>query len=361
MVSAWGGDSTVKNRLNKYQSVRLITNLATVAISLMLGTLSVRAAQVTLAWDPNPESDISGYRLYYGLSSGSYFTNVFVGNVTNYTVLELAEGVTYYFAVTAINTANLESDPSNDVLYSVQQTPPNQAPAFAKGSDVAVCEGAPAQVVSGWATSISPGAASETSQKLTFLTSTAQTWLFTDLPRIDSNGNLTFAPAPRQRGMAAVTVQLQDDGGIENGGQDASAPQTFLISLGLAQDSDNDGLPDDHEIACNLNPQNANDSNEDADGDGSTNYEEFCAGTNPQDSSDLFRVTQSEEQSGLVSLRFTTVAGKSYCISRTLDFPSGSWIVMADGLSGTGVPIEFTDTSAGNLTKAVYKVGITSH
>jgi regulation of enolase protein 1 (concanavalin A-like superfamily) len=59
---------------------------------------------VTLAWDPNPETTIAGYRLAYGTASGIYTTTVDVGNVTTF-ALTLASGVRYYFAVLAYDVA----------------------------------------------------------------------------------------------------------------------------------------------------------------------------------------------------------------------------------------------------------------
>ena len=41
------------------------------------------AAQIKLAWDPSTESDLAGYKVYYGTSSKSYGGSVDVGNVTN--------------------------------------------------------------------------------------------------------------------------------------------------------------------------------------------------------------------------------------------------------------------------------------
>src|SRR5712692_2336086 len=73
------------------------------------------AAQVTLAWDPDTDPDLAGYKLYYGFSSGSYQSSVDVGNVTTYTLSGLLEGRIYYFVVTAHNLSLAESGFSNEV------------------------------------------------------------------------------------------------------------------------------------------------------------------------------------------------------------------------------------------------------
>jgi chitodextrinase len=86
------------------------------------------AAQVTLAWDSNTESDLAGYRIHYGTANGSYSFHTDVRNVTTYTVTGLAEGQTYYFAATAYDTSGNESGYSNQVSYSVS-TAANGAPS----------------------------------------------------------------------------------------------------------------------------------------------------------------------------------------------------------------------------------------
>src|SRR2546426_549642 len=83
------------------------------------------AAKVTLAWDANTDPDLAGYKLYYGLSSGSYQSSVDVGNVTSYTLPGLLDGRIYYFAATAYNVSQNESGFSNEVSKAIAAvTPP---------------------------------------------------------------------------------------------------------------------------------------------------------------------------------------------------------------------------------------------
>ena len=75
-------------------------------------------SSITLAWDPNPESDIGGYKVYIGNTSRNYFNFLDAGNVTQYKVTDL-QCASYYFAVTAYNTSSLESDYSNEVTVTM--------------------------------------------------------------------------------------------------------------------------------------------------------------------------------------------------------------------------------------------------
>ncbi|MBV8901040.1 MAG: fibronectin type III domain-containing protein, partial [Verrucomicrobia bacterium] len=86
------------------------------------------AQSVSLVWDANPESDVAGYRVHYGTSSGNYSQSVDVGNVTATTISNLAAGQTYYFVTTDYNTAGLESLPSNEVAYTVPTATPTPTP-----------------------------------------------------------------------------------------------------------------------------------------------------------------------------------------------------------------------------------------
>jgi hypothetical protein len=81
------------------------------------------AQSVQLAWDPSPDSNVAGYVVHYGTSSGQYPWTVDVGGRTMAIIPGLTEGVTYYLAVTAYNTNRIESIPSNELSYQVPPLP----------------------------------------------------------------------------------------------------------------------------------------------------------------------------------------------------------------------------------------------
>ena len=111
------------------------------------------AMDVTLAWDVNSETDIAGYKIYYGTTQGGPYNGtgssagsspifVSLGNLTNptspeFTVRELTDG-TYYFVATAYNSGGLESGYSNEVsTTSTVNRPPVLNPIGSRTIDEA--------------------------------------------------------------------------------------------------------------------------------------------------------------------------------------------------------------------------------
>ncbi len=76
------------------------------------------ATTVTLSWNAVTDPSLSGYNVKVGTASGLYDRIIPVGTVTAYTVDSLTTGTTYYFSVTAYNSAG-ESPPSNEVSTSI--------------------------------------------------------------------------------------------------------------------------------------------------------------------------------------------------------------------------------------------------
>ncbi len=89
------------------------------AILVLFSGQFAHAADVILQWDANTETDLAGYKVYYGTVSHNYSDSVDVGNVTSYMIAGLVEGQTYYFAVTAYDNQNNESSYSNEISYTI--------------------------------------------------------------------------------------------------------------------------------------------------------------------------------------------------------------------------------------------------
>jgi hypothetical protein len=77
---------------------------------------------VTLAWNADaatgtPATNPAGYEVQWGVVSGLYTGALDVGNNTTATVPDLISGTTYYFVVTAYNSAGVAGSPSNQLTY----------------------------------------------------------------------------------------------------------------------------------------------------------------------------------------------------------------------------------------------------
>jgi hypothetical protein len=81
---------------------------------MQTGSATVRWTPPTLNEDGSPLNDLSGYRVYYGTSSTDLGTTLDLPNpgLTSDVVENLAPA-TWYFAVKAYTTANVESAFSN--------------------------------------------------------------------------------------------------------------------------------------------------------------------------------------------------------------------------------------------------------
>lgn len=87
----------------------------------------VTGGAASLSWtapatnsDGTPLNDLTGYRIYYGTSSGQYSNSVDVGTFTSSVISGLTVGETYYFVVTAYDTAGNESGYSNETVKFVE-------------------------------------------------------------------------------------------------------------------------------------------------------------------------------------------------------------------------------------------------
>ena len=97
---------------------------------IILSAAASFAGDVILSWSPpviNDDgtdlTDLAGYMIYYGTTSGSYIYYADIGNEISYQIKDLEEGLTYYFAVAAYDTSGNESAYSNEVARYIIQSP----------------------------------------------------------------------------------------------------------------------------------------------------------------------------------------------------------------------------------------------
>jgi len=100
---------------------------------MLLTVVAVHAKTVNLSWDPSPDSDIAGYKIYYKADSSTLPFNsrgakegtspIDVGNVLNSTLSDLPNDQIHYVAVTAYNAKGEESTFSNIVTSQVAPGP----------------------------------------------------------------------------------------------------------------------------------------------------------------------------------------------------------------------------------------------
>ena len=83
-------------------------------IPVTLALTAPQSGMATLTWAANSDSDLAGYKVYIGTSSGSYLPATDVGNTTTHKIVGLLSGKTYYFAVTAYSMSGSESSYSNE-------------------------------------------------------------------------------------------------------------------------------------------------------------------------------------------------------------------------------------------------------
>jgi hypothetical protein len=108
--------------------ISVTDGLASRALSAFNITVQATATgSATLSWQPptqnsdgSPLTNLAGYKVYWGNSLGTYPSSVTLNNpgLATYVVGNLVPG-TYYFVVTALNTAGTESQHSNSASKTI--------------------------------------------------------------------------------------------------------------------------------------------------------------------------------------------------------------------------------------------------
>ncbi len=222
-----------------------------VLVSGFFLALSVQAEKsVTLAWDPSPTPTVVGYTIQYGTNSGQYSEFLLLGNETTAVVPDLLEGVTYYFVVTAHTEEGLESDPSNELEYTVPDGNINYLPPSLNPlSDIAFDEGSGEQRVNlvGLASGL-------TSLFLDVTAKSSNPAIIPDpvvtLPGLLTGGSLTLAPLPDAFGTVTITVTVDNLQPLNN-----ILVRTFTVTVYSENDPPTLGPIEDLTVDSTAGPQ----------------------------------------------------------------------------------------------------------
>ena len=82
---------------------------------------SIATASAQFEWDPNTETDLAGYKIYKGTSSGHYSAPIATlpANSTSYEADGLQKGSTYFFVVTAFDNSGNEGPLSDELTIPI--------------------------------------------------------------------------------------------------------------------------------------------------------------------------------------------------------------------------------------------------
>ena len=135
-------------------------------------------------------------------------------------------------------TDNSGVDLSAAQTFTITATEINDAPSFTlPETTVTVLEDVAAQSVANFAANLSKGPASEAAQTLIFTVTNNNAALFKTAPAISPTGTLTYTLNPNAVGSAVVSVLLKDNGSGTAPNVNASATQTFNISVTPVNDA----------------------------------------------------------------------------------------------------------------------------
>ena len=250
------------------------------SILILFPVMAHALTPVTVAWDESdPVPD--GYILYWGTTSGIYPDSHDVGAATQYTIPDLQEGVTYYFAATAYDIDRNESAYSTEISHTVGLI--THSITASAGSHGSISPSGLVDVNDGASRSftITPdqdyqvlevrvdGTLIGTATSYTFNNVTEDHTITASFVYVDPNPDSDGDGVPDAQDAFPLDSNETTDTDGDGKGNNAD------------EDDDGDGMPDAWEIVNNLDPLDANDAAGDPDDDGISNLEEYTAGTGP--------------------------------------------------------------------------------
>jgi hypothetical protein len=107
---------------SKTTSTNFLYTITGVEKMRFFSVLAHTNSSIELAWDASTSVLTTGYKVQYGTFPHLYSQTNIVPNVLHSTVSGLKSGVTYYITVITVDKFALESDPANEISYTVPVT-----------------------------------------------------------------------------------------------------------------------------------------------------------------------------------------------------------------------------------------------
>ena len=260
------GTLTFTPAANRAGSTSVSVSISDGGTSVTLGSFTIT---ITAVNDP-PSGILDTATMTVNEDSGAASDPGRVGTVTNGGPDEAGQTIT--FTVTPVNAALFSAGPAISSTGTLTFTPAlnvngstlisvaisdgvvpapialtgsftitiravNDPPTFVLGPPPTVIEDSGIATIPSFLTGISPGPANESGQVAAAVLplTVASSALFATQPTISPTGTLTFRPSANRTGSSLVTVNVLDDGGTANGGDDTGT-QSFTITVAGAND-----------------------------------------------------------------------------------------------------------------------------
>ncbi|MCI0657105.1 MAG: hypothetical protein L0170_08545, partial [Acidobacteria bacterium] len=107
-----------------YRALRWIFWVGATLMLILLPS-AVSAGNIKLAWDPVGDPDLSGYKVYYGTSSGIYTNSTPTGTQTSVDIANLQDCKVYYLAVKAVDANGNESVTFSNEISGISAPAPS--------------------------------------------------------------------------------------------------------------------------------------------------------------------------------------------------------------------------------------------
>ena len=247
------GQDTTGTTLAGSKTFGFITASAADPAPATPGNLSAKPgdASVTLSWEANKETDLKGYTVFWGASSGALANSSFVDKTqTTKTITGLTNGKAYFFAVNAVDIAgNTSAQTSSLNATPIAAPAPGDSTPLATPSSLVASAG-DAEVNLTWAANLEPdlkgyniysgttaGSLSlagfagkvNSSKKFTGLTN-GQTYYFA-VDAEDTTGNKSSRSASVNATPKDVVAPKLVSSTPKNGAQDVPLTSTFMFKF----------------------------------------------------------------------------------------------------------------------------------